>query len=50
MELKTLGVEMEENHWFPIQDPITIDRISRIGFPVTFLAFNCVYWFVYGRD
>ncbi|XP_068703425.1 gamma-aminobutyric acid receptor subunit beta-3-like [Montipora foliosa] len=50
MELKTLGVEMEENHWFPIQDPIIIDRISRIGFPVTFFAFNCVYWLVYGMD
>ncbi|KAK2548613.1 Gamma-aminobutyric acid receptor subunit beta-1 [Acropora cervicornis] len=50
VDLKTLGDKMEERHWFPIQDPITVDRISRIGFPLTFFAFNCIYWLIHKTE
>ena len=50
VDLKTLGDKMEERHWFPIQDPITVDRISRIGFPLTFFAFNCIYWLIHTTE
>ncbi|XP_077990378.1 glycine receptor subunit alpha-4-like isoform X2 [Glandiceps talaboti] len=29
---------------------ITIDRLARIGFPVTFAVFNCIYWPLYMID
>lgn len=50
VEMKTFTEKMEEEKsWYHITDPLIIDKCSRFGFPLTFFAFNCIYWLVYGN-
>jgi len=50
-ETKTFPApKTEEKAWYMIRDPITIDKCSRVGFPLTFFAFNCIYWLVHAKD
>lgn len=49
VESKTFPEKTEGEKWYFISNPHTIDRCSRIGFPLTFFAFNCIYWLVHGK-
>ena len=31
----------------PVEQPSTIDKLSRVLFPCSFLAFNLAYWLIY---
>lgn len=49
-ETKTFPEKTENEKWYMVGDPLTIDRCSRIGFPLTFFAFNCIYWLVHSKN
>ena len=50
VEMKTFPEKTEAKRWYVIADPLTIDKCSRVGFPLTFFAFNCIYWLVHGKN
>lgn len=49
-ETKTFPEKTENEKWYMVGDPLTIDRCSRVGFPLTFFAFNCIYWLVHSTN
>ena len=49
-DTKVFPEKTENTKWYMIGDPLTIDRCSRIGFPLTFFAFNCIYWLVHTKS
>lgn len=42
-----VGREPAIKAWFLSRDPLIVDKCSRLGFPLAFLGFNCIYWLVY---
>lgn len=49
-DTKVFPEKTESTKWYMIGDPLTIDKCSRIGFPLTFFAFNCIYWLVHTKS
>ena len=41
--------ERSDHAWYVISDPLSIDKCSRMGFPLAFIAFNCIYWVVFAK-
>ncbi|KAJ7372036.1 hypothetical protein OS493_021464 [Desmophyllum pertusum] len=48
-DTKTFPEKTESDKWYLISNPLNIDKCSRIGFPLTFFAFNCIYWLVHTK-